>query len=148
MSEDRWRGYLDTTVAVVIDGETVDLTGPDAVEAWPFDGPVHVLTAWDPSGRVMTREDNEKANAALRDDLVSVGARVWDSSGHDGPVSGDTFIDAGFVVVGPTESDVIALALRYDQEAIYTMTDQDLILVASRSQRRETRPRRGRRRST
>lgn len=142
MSEDRWRGYLDTTVAAVVDGSTVDLTGPDAVDAWPFDGVVHVLTAWDPSGRIMERDDNDRANAALRDDLIAAGAQVWDSTGHDGPISDRTFIDAGFVLTGLAESQVVDLALRYDQEAIYTMTDDDLILVATRGERRESRPRR------
>lgn len=142
MIDDRWADYLDNTVAVVIDGVPVDLTGPDAVEEWPFDGPVHVLTAWDPSGRTMERHDNDRANASLRVDLVEAGADIHDSAGHDGPVDDATFIDAGFIVAGLDEATVIELALRYDQEAIYTLTDEDLVLVATRGDQRDSRPRR------
>ncbi|MCB1257463.1 MAG: DUF3293 domain-containing protein [Microthrixaceae bacterium] len=137
----RWLGYLDATVAVEIVGAVIDLTGPDAVADWPFDGQVFALTAWDPAGATRSRQDNDSQNRSLRVALVDAGAQVWNAVGYAGPIEQSAFLDEGFVICGLTETQTLDLARSFGQEAIYGIDSASLAVVATNLQSRESRPR-------
>lgn len=142
----RWQEYLRATVVVDMLGRLIDLTGPEAVESWPFDGEVFALTAWDPAGQVRDRSTNEANNEHLMSELIAAGANVYVSVGlepcsntpsagevaanNDGSMSSE-FIDEGFVVTNLDEAVVVALARRFGQEAIYMIDNLNLTVVST-----------------
>ncbi|MEZ5310527.1 MAG: DUF3293 domain-containing protein [Microthrixaceae bacterium] len=123
----RWAGYLNATVVADIEGARVVLLGRGATLEWPFGGPVHALTAWDPAGEKMDRAVNDTRNRLLHADLVSAGYSVWDSAGYD---RDGEFVDQGFAVPGADESRILQLAADCGQEAIYRF-DSDTVTVIS-----------------
>lgn len=135
--EQRWAAYLAATVVAVLEDGPVDLTGADAVVEWPFDGHVLALTGWDPAGRTRQRSDNDRANQDLRSLLVASGAIVHDSSGYmtDPGGSADSgglvFVDHGFVVEGMDEANVLDVARRFGQEAIYRIDARGLTVISA-----------------
>lgn len=141
-ADDRWEAYLSATVAIRRAENWLDLTGPDAVERWPFDGPVFALTAWDPAGQVRSREVNDANNELLRSELDELGVEVIDSAGFDGSSVTGLFVDLGFVVSGANQSEVLRIASRFRQEAVYRIAARTLAVVSVDGSVAESRRRR------
>ena len=124
----RWESYIDTVVmAEVQPGKYVALNGPDAVKDWPFEGPVHVITAWDPQGVHRSTKENEIANQLLAGDLLALGLHFVRTYGvgmedHDG--------EPGFAVWGSTYEDARRLGESYDQDAIFEISATKLLLIS------------------
>lgn len=137
----RWRGYLDATVVVELDGSPLDLTGPEATSDWPFAGPVHALTAWDPAGQTRSRADNDAHNDLLRRELDATGARVRDAAGYRGSHITGELLDRGFVVSDLPEERVREIAASFGQEAIYRISAAELTVIAAADGTEESRPR-------
>lgn len=82
--DERW----ELRQGIIVEAETspgvwVPLTGPDAVEEWPYPGVIHVLSAADPGGRQRPDLVNERATIELGREVLAAGgglARV--SFGH------------------------------------------------------------------
>ncbi len=124
----RWESYIDTVVmAEVQPGKYVALNGRDAVKEWPFEGPVHVITAWDPQGVHRSTKENEIANQLLAGDLLALGLHFVRTYGvgmedHDG--------EPGFAVWGSTYEDARRLGASYDQDAIFEISATKLLLIS------------------
>lgn len=124
----RWESYIDTVVmAEVQPGKYVALNGPNAVKEWPFEGPVHVITAWDPQGVHRSTKENEIANQLLAGDLLALGLHFVRTYGvgmedHDG--------EPGFAVWGSTYEDARRLGASYDQDAIFEISATKLLLIS------------------
>lgn len=150
----RWAEYLRTSVVVSLGpGGFVDLTGPTAIAEWPFDGAVHVLTAWDPAGRKRPIEVNNEQSARLAADLMRMGGSLLQANGYSVPDLPATstedsksteqgeFLDSGFVVWGLDTEAVSAVARNYGQEAIYRIDGDTLEVLGVFVDRQEQRPR-------
>ncbi len=142
----RWAEYLRTTVVVSLGpGGSADLTGSTAVTEWPFEGEVHVLTAWDPAGRQRPMEVNNEQNAQLAADLMRLGGSVLPAKGYSaidpGKGGPGEFLDSGFVVWGLDTEAVLAVARNFGQEAIYRLGDETIEVLGAFTPRREDRPR-------
>lgn len=137
----RWVDYANAVISVeLLPDAWVDITGTDAIEEWPFEDPVHVITAHDPNGRVRSSEANAEANGRLASMLVEAGfgfARAVGGSA-DGEISEESFL-----IWGAPCDDVRWLARQLDQEAVFEITDDEVSVVSSFTDRRVSRPRRG-----
>lgn len=137
----RWVDYANAVIAVeLLPGAWVDLTGTDALDEWPFEDPVHVVTAHDPLGRVRSDEANAEANGRLAGELAEAGlgfARAIGGSA-DGEISEESFL-----IWGATLDDVRRLGREFDQEAVFEITDDEVSAVSSYTDKRVSRARRG-----
>lgn len=82
---------------------------------------MHVLTAWNPQGIEAPLDANREANERLAAELAGLSLQVWPTvgTGHDGSWS-----EEGFSIVGLSLVEAIALAIRYDQRAIFEWNDE------------------------
>ena len=96
---------------------------------WPTEEPVHILTAWDPGSERPGLERNRLRQAALEAELRLLGLRLASAIGVD-PVTGRR--EEGMAVVGASESTILALGARYDQDAVFAWTPAAWAVVACR----------------
>ncbi len=85
-------------------------------------GPLHVLTAWNPQGTRQSDEANHAADRALTIDLDErAGLRRWRTTGIG---AGDDWSEEGWSVEGLSRADVLDLARRFGQRAIFEWLDE------------------------
>jgi hypothetical protein len=136
--------WLETALLVRVGGRTVDLDAgvPEAWEAAivPLRAPVTLVTAWNPRGRETPGDRNRAANRRLRDTLD---ARGWTWRPALGRARGGSWAEPGFAVGGLTRAAAAALGAEWDQLAVYVVTAEEVIVLASDRSFRRTR-RRGR----
>lgn len=84
----RLEKYRTTLVeAEVFPGKNVFLNGPEAIEEWPFPGPVHVVTAWYPEGVSLSEVDAADINRQIAKDVLQADGRFVLATGI--PSEGD-----------------------------------------------------------
>jgi len=136
--EDPWASYQRTMVEILRpSGGTLRVrSAPAADEAswpWPDGQPVHLLTAWDPGLERPGRDVNRVRQAALEADLAGVSVPLLAAVGVD-TATGRR--EEGVAVRGLPEADVLALGLRYGQDALFAWTPTEWAVVACRGGRR------------
>lgn len=149
VEDERWEGYLAAEVAAeVVPGRWQVLHGADAVEELPHrSGPMFVITAFNPHGRVRDHWQNEQENAQLAAQLIASGASLSRAVG--GAVGGraeglpdaasETAIaEASFLVWGVEEPVVADAARDFGQEAYFVLEGDQVSVVGAFSDRRET----------
>jgi hypothetical protein len=140
VADRRWDQYAQTVVSAELQpGRWTPLNGPSAPEVFPFEGPVYVVTAWNPDGRSQPDGANHEANVRLaaaiaREHLGSCRAL---GSSRDG-----SHAEPSFLIWGATVDAAVALGAEFDQEAIFELTDRELVVVGVDSDRRSASPRR------
>jgi hypothetical protein len=136
--DDPWAGYARTVVGIVhpelgrleVRAAPVGTTG---VWPWSTAVPVHLLTAWDPGDERPGADVNRTRQAALETELRARGPAMWPAAGSD-PETDDR--DEGVAVCGLAEAEVLELAARYDQDAVFAWTPTEWAIVACRGSRR------------
>jgi hypothetical protein len=136
--DDPWASYARTVVEIVRpDLANVSVRAARAgfvgVWPWPFVSPVHILTAWDPGDERPAAEVNRERQAALEQDLSTLGNGLWTAVGVDS-VTGHR--EEGVAVSGVSEADALKLGAQYDQVAIFAWTPQVWAIVACDRSRR------------
>ena len=136
--EDPWASYERTVVEILHPGggSLRVRSAPDADEArwpWPDGRPVHLLTAWDPGLERPGRDVNRSRQAALEADLVRLSVPLLAAVGVD-PATGRR--EEGVAVRGLEEAEVLALGVRYGQDALFAWAPTEWAIVACRGQRR------------
>ena len=116
----------------------VPLTGHEAVDPWPYEGVVHVLTAFDPAGRTRPRPVNEAQNVELAQVLLHHGAGLARAKGHD---PGSDFDEPGFATWGLDRDVVLGIARGFGQEAIFELTPVETRIVFCDDGRIDAHPR-------
>lgn len=128
MTDDIWEAFRRTRVRIRFPMTTVDIR-PDTDDPAPgwyppeVTGPIHIVTAQNPMGIGADAGTNAAANERLAADLASHDeVIVWPATGYGGGPIGEegTWSEAGFAVAGLTDREAIALAVRYEQRAIFT----------------------------
>ncbi len=137
-SRDAWDGYRRTVVEIrrPIGGDLrVRPAPPGEVGVWPWQTrePVYLLTAWDPGDERPGDAVNRRHQAALEEDLRAVTRELFVAVGTD-PVTGRR--EEGVAVRGASEGDVLALAARYRQDAVFAWTPTEWATVSCRERRR------------
>jgi len=129
-----WPQYAEAVIELVIDDEHLVLTprpadGPDGgagAEGDPaplasWGPPVWVLTAGDPYPATLGAAENAARNAALRAELATLGLRHDPALGR--APDGSTF-EVSVGVRGADRAEVLALAARHGQLAVYEIDDR------------------------
>ena len=118
--DERFAGYRQARLRVWQDrGGVIELRpADDGRGVFPFDGPVHVLTAHNPGAEVMDRAENKRRQATLVDDLPGDVRRWYAEAGAmDG-----SHTEVSVVVRGLSDEAALELAGRYGQDAIFRWT--------------------------
>lgn len=134
-----WEGYRRTVVEIRRREEgdlVVRPSRPGASGAWPWPTPepVYLLTAWDPGEERPGVEVNRRRQAALVAELRPMVGAMWEARGTD-PVTGRR--DEGVAVCGVEEDEVLALAARYGQDAVFVWTPAAWSTVSCRDGHRQ-----------
>ena len=138
--EARWALYTRTTVTVEMgQHEWVDLSGPDAVDAWPFPGDVHVVTASNPHGRRRPPGQDSEATAQLAADLIRAGGTAVRAEGksYDGRHK-----ELSLLTWGLDTDTVREIARWHGQEAFFRLDADWLEVLGVFVDRSARRPRR------
>lgn len=117
--EERFAGYRRARLRIHdFGGRTVEVhpAAPGVTAGrFPFDGPVHVLTAYDPGARRLTPAENARRQDALVADLPA-GLRRWDAEA--GAADG-SHTERSVLVAGLSDAAALALGARHGQDAIF-----------------------------
>lgn len=131
----RWDHYRSTeVVAELIPGELTTLHGPDGVDTWPFDGPVWVITGWNPGGEILDEHTNAQANQQVAADITAHGGRYVHGVGRS--AAGD-HAEASLVAWGLTRADARRIGQRAGQDAIFELDATMVHLLACAGDRVE-----------
>lgn len=126
MADEVWGEFQRTFIRIELDGQILQITPGPIGERGAYlpgqAGPLHVLTAWNPQGIEAPLADNRLANERL---AAALAARpeltVWATTGtgEDG-----SWHEEGFTIAGLDRAEAVALAVRYDQRAIFEWRDE------------------------
>jgi len=126
----RFQNYRNTVVeAEVTPGVMAPITGPDAVQPWPFPGVVHVITGWNPQGVVFDKEHNDRINREIAKDVIAKGGRFIHGVGREAH-DPDGYAEPSLVVWGLDRDQTIHMGYRASQDAIFEITDTEVRLVS------------------
>lgn len=136
--DDPWSAYARMVVSIQLpDREAVVLraaaTGKTGHWPWPTDATVYILTAWNPGATRLGLEENRRRQRQLESELAGLPGLRWAAHGVD-PVTGAR--DEGVAVVGVSEHEVLAVAGRYGQDAVFAWSPQAWTIVACTDDRR------------
>ena len=106
------------------------LTGPEAVSGFPFRGPVHLLSGWNPGSVWRSDDENRRANETLRSALLRQGADPIPA--HAASPDGKWFEDS-FVVEKLSDGTVAELAKAFGQMSIFKISAENLAVLDVRS---------------
>jgi Protein of unknown function (DUF3293) len=132
-----WERYAQTIIAVeTVDG-WLDLNGPQAVEKLPWAGPLHVITAWNPGG-LRSQDENQKWQTALENELWATGHKLHRAFGRS---TTTTHQEDSVAVEGLDRAEAIQIGARYEQDAIFEVTDDEVFVLACHESRLTAIPR-------
>ena len=136
--EDPWASYERTVVEILRPGGSSlrVRSAPDVDEdswPWPDRQPVHLLTAWDPGPERPGVDINRMRQAALQADLELLSGQLLVAIGVD---SATGRREEGLAVRGVPEAEVLALGVRYGQDAVFAWTPAEWAIVACQGGRR------------
>jgi len=111
---DLLRAYGATTWRVATAGGPVELRlgAPTVLRS------LAILTAYNPRSELRAREPNEAANARLAADIVRAGGSAAPALALGTGDDADAWTEPGFAVSGLDLASVVALGVRYGQNAI------------------------------
>jgi hypothetical protein len=119
---------------------TVLLSGEGALNEWPFDGPVWVLTAWNPQGLSYGPDENAHRNTVLAHKVVDsnglfVRGRGW--------AVDRSHVEESLVVWGIDREVAVALGRQAGQDAIFEVDAERVHLLACFTDEVDSWPRSG-----
>ncbi len=93
----------------------------------PTREPVHVITAFNPHGRVATETDNARSHRALVERLRSRGIASHPAAGGD---RSWRHVEPGVVIIGLPRAEAVALGKDFGQDAIFEWTADALSVIS------------------
>jgi hypothetical protein len=122
-NEPIWDAYAATLIVAEVNREACVLCGPK-VAPLPSSFPVFVVTAFSPHMRYTVR--NERAQAFLEHEVVSLEVPCWPAWGHfpDG-----SWCERSVAIARIDRPEACALGRRYGQDAIFELVRDDVRVV-------------------
>jgi hypothetical protein len=122
--EQVWRAFETTNIVQKIDAEIV-WAGPRATPL-PLPTPIHIITAYNPFEKVLSSEENQQRQEALKRllELRSVQFSSVRGMSPDGQ-----WVEPSFAVHGLNRSAACALARYIGQRAIFELDDEFLYVI-------------------
>lgn len=87
---------------------------------------MYVITAWNPGGRLATKEENDSAQDELK---KAITGRGWESWAAVGGNPSWTHTEDSVAVVGADEAEVAALGAVFGQDAIFALSPAERRIV-------------------
>jgi hypothetical protein len=136
--EDPWSSYERTVVEILRPGRSSlrVRAAPEVDQGswpWPDRQPVHLLTAWDPGLERLGVDVNRMRQATLRAELGLLSGQLLVAIGVD---SATGRREEGVAVRGVPEAEILALGVRYGQDAVFAWTPAQWVIVACQGGRR------------
>lgn len=119
---DLWEAFTSTVIHIDGPEGAVEVRPNCPPDRWPWSGPIYVVTGWNPGRKACDRE-NAAANARLEDHLRAAGYRIWPAVGRS--VDG-TWSELSYAVAGIDQVDIIDLARRFGQLAVFVVSPDGL----------------------
>ena len=139
-AEIRWSAYRETVIqAELVPDVLTALTGNDGVEPWPFPGPVHVITGWNPQGVSLGDELHQRRNQEIAKRVVDRGGRYLVGVGHSADAA---HVEPSIIAWQLSRSEALEIGRLAYQDAIFEVDAEELHLLSCHGDRQETWPRR------
>ena len=134
--EQVWRAFETTNVIQKIEADIV-WAGPGA-SPLPLPTPIHIITAYNPFEKVLSREENQQRQGALKRllELRSLQFTSVCGTSPDGQ-----WVEPSFAVHGLNRSAACALARYIGQRAVFELDDEFLYVIGSDEKERGKRHR-------
>ncbi len=124
--------WFRTRILIRIGGRTVDVdrvpAGSLAPAIHPLGLPLTVVTAWNPHGQARSRSENRIANRRLWRELSDAGHEPVVAIGR---AADGSWAETGFAVGGLGGDESLALARRWEQLAVYVVTERDVAVLTA-----------------
>jgi hypothetical protein len=134
----RWADYRTTMIkAELWPGEEHLVSGPSAIAEWRLPDEVFVFTAWNPQGVLLTAHDNDRANEAMATEIIGRGGAFVRALGF----SEQGYSEPGFLAWNLDRGEAVAIGRTFQQDAIFAVTADEVILISCRDDRTESWPR-------
>ena len=132
-----WDVFIGAYIVENSDNKIV-WSGPQA-QALPLKTPIHVITACNPLGKVLTDNKNIRHNQSLQKHIEQLSLEYKHVTGRS--PSGD-WQEASFAISGLTRDEACELAQVFDQRAIFELNEDELLVIEVNShQVKRRRPR-------
>lgn len=123
----RLAAYRSTIVeAELFPGRMMALNGPDAIDVWPFDGPVHIITGWNPQGVSISESRANFINSRIALDVIEHGGKFVAAVGRS--ASGD-HAEASLAIWGVARADALLFGGRASQDSIFEIDADEVRLL-------------------
>jgi hypothetical protein len=121
-----WDGFAGAVVRLELSGGVVLLEPrpPGDIGVFPFDGPVHIVTAYNPAGLEIDEETNRARHRALGLTVAGLATIPTVGSAPDGSMP-----EPGFALLQVSLGDALDLARDFGQLAIYRWTFAALDII-------------------
>jgi hypothetical protein len=127
------RAYRSTTWKISLPGGAVELRVGDTLPSSTAVAPGFVITAYNPSSKLASHEENLAAHALLAMDLTGRAAAIHPSLAEGTGAAARAWTEPGFLVRGLSRARAVALGERYGQNAIvWIEEDGRVVLIATR----------------
>ncbi len=126
MTDATWAEFRRTRVQVRTDEGTLEVAPADGTARGGYlpgaTGPLQIITAWNPQGARQSDAANQAADRALTLELdTRLGLRRWRTIGVG---ADDDWVEEGWTIEGLSRDAALALAVRFDQRAIFEWRDE------------------------
>jgi hypothetical protein len=118
----QWALYLQAVADIRLDNSRMVHVAPDPTGttdgSFPdrLDRTIHVITAHNPCGRTVSPQDNDRAHAALLDEIRSRALTWWPATGRD-VYSAHT--EPSAAIVGLNDAEARELGRQFRQDAVF-----------------------------
>ena len=105
-------------------------SGPNA-QSLPLKTPVHIITAWNPLGRLLSLQDNKQRNQSLLNELSKFDVQLKPVIGHSAPKD---WQEESFAIYGLTRKQACEIADMFHQRGIFELSENELLVIDTNSQ--------------
>ncbi len=113
--------------AEVTPGRMTAINGPEAPAAWPFPGPVHVITGWNPQGVALSDSVQQDINLRIAEDIVRYHGRFVHGQGRS-PDGEHT--EPSLIAWGIDRDDAVTMGQRANQDSIFEIDESEVRLIS------------------
>ena len=129
---------LDLYICSYIVDNNIVWSGPQA-QSLPLKSPIHIITACNPLGKVLSNDKNAQRNQSLQKHIEQLSLEYKHVIGRS--PSGD-WQEQSFAISGVTREQACELAQSFDQRAIFELNQDELLVIDTNSyQVKRRRPR-------
>ena len=93
---------------------------------FPYESPIHVITAWNPESTKLTYSENGDRHRRLQIQLQGLGEEIWEGTGS--AIDGQ-WAEEGFARVGTSLESSLAIGCQWKQDSIWEWSTNGLAAI-------------------